>query len=54
MIQTTTVAHRTVKVRDLDIFYREAGPKDAPAILLSRLGRERIPFSNKGYRYRNF
>jgi pimeloyl-ACP methyl ester carboxylesterase len=28
------VAHRTVKIRDLDIFYREAGPKDAPAVLL--------------------
>src|SRR5262249_5026897 len=28
------VAHRTVKVRDLDVFYREAGPKDAPAVLL--------------------
>lgn len=26
--------HRTVKVDGLDIFYREAGPKDAPAILL--------------------
>ena len=26
--------HRTVKVGDLEIFYREAGPKDAPAILL--------------------
>ena len=26
--------HKTVKVGDLDIFYREAGPKDAPAILL--------------------
>ena len=34
MIQTTKVTHRTVKVRDLDIFYREAGPKDAPAVLL--------------------
>jgi pimeloyl-ACP methyl ester carboxylesterase len=34
MIQTTKVAHRTVKVRDLDIFYREAGPKGAPAVLL--------------------
>src|SRR5262245_24091784 len=34
MIQTTKVAHRTVKVRDLDIFYRQAGPKDAPAVLL--------------------
>lgn len=26
--------HRTVKVNGLDIFYREAGPKDAPTILL--------------------
>jgi pimeloyl-ACP methyl ester carboxylesterase len=26
--------HKTVKVGDLDIFYRESGPKDAPAILL--------------------
>ena len=26
--------HKTVKVGDLDIFYREAGPKDAPAMLL--------------------
>ena len=26
--------HRTVKVDGLDIFYREAGPKDAPTILL--------------------
>jgi pimeloyl-ACP methyl ester carboxylesterase len=29
-----TVRHRTVKVGDLDIFYREAGRPDAPAILL--------------------
>ena len=28
------VFHKTVKVGDLDIFYREAGPKDAPSILL--------------------
>jgi pimeloyl-ACP methyl ester carboxylesterase len=34
MIQTTKVAHRTIKVRDLDVFYREAGRKDAPAVLL--------------------
>lgn len=34
MIQTTKVAHRTIKARDLDIFYREAGPKDALAVLL--------------------
>jgi pimeloyl-ACP methyl ester carboxylesterase len=26
--------HKTVKVGDLDVFYREAGPKDAPAVLL--------------------
>ena len=30
----TQVLHRTAKVNGLDIFYREAGPKDAPAILL--------------------
>jgi len=34
MNSNTKVAYRTVKVRDLDIFYREAGPKDAPAVLL--------------------
>jgi pimeloyl-ACP methyl ester carboxylesterase len=34
MNQTTNVAHRTMKVRDLDIFYREAGPQDAPTVLL--------------------
>src|SRR3989442_9964554 len=27
-------SYRTVKVDGLSIFYREAGPKDAPAILL--------------------
>jgi pimeloyl-ACP methyl ester carboxylesterase len=26
--------HKTVKVGDLDIFYREAGPEGAPAVLL--------------------
>ena len=34
MTSTTQVRHKTVKVGDLDIFYREAGPKDAPAVLL--------------------
>jgi pimeloyl-ACP methyl ester carboxylesterase len=29
-----TVLYKTVKVGDLDIFYREAGPKDAPTVLL--------------------
>jgi pimeloyl-ACP methyl ester carboxylesterase len=28
------VLHKTVKIDGLDIFYREAGPKDAPTILL--------------------
>ncbi len=28
------VAYRTLRVADLDIFYREAGPKDAPVVLL--------------------
>lgn len=28
------VAYRTVKIDDLDIFYREAGARDAPAVLL--------------------
>ncbi|MFT3882413.1 MAG: alpha/beta hydrolase [Gemmatales bacterium] len=28
------VLHKTIKVGDLDIFYREAGPKDAPTLLL--------------------
>lgn len=34
MIQATNVAHRTVKIRDLDVFYCEAGPKDATTVLL--------------------
>lgn len=32
--QATTVHYRTARVNGLDIFYREAGIKDAPAILL--------------------
>jgi pimeloyl-ACP methyl ester carboxylesterase len=31
---STEVRHKTVKVGDLDIFYREAGPKGGPTILL--------------------
>jgi pimeloyl-ACP methyl ester carboxylesterase len=31
---TAKVAYRTVKIDGLDIFYREAGPQDAPAVLL--------------------
>ncbi len=29
-----TVFHRTVEIEGLDIFYREAGPKDGPVVLL--------------------
>src|SRR5262249_38250506 len=32
--QSVKVLHKTVKVGDLDIFYREAGPKDGPTLLL--------------------
>ena len=32
--ESTQVFHRTEKVAGLDIFYREAGPKDAPTVLL--------------------
>src|SRR3954469_1697983 len=32
--QRPAVLHKTAKIGDLDIFYRESGPKDAPAILL--------------------
>ncbi|WP_037226770.1 alpha/beta fold hydrolase, partial [Rhodopirellula baltica] len=28
------VMHRTIQIDDLEIFYREAGPKDAPTLLL--------------------
>ena len=57
MIQTMRVSHRTVKVRDLDVFYREAGPKDAPAVLLlhgfptsSQMFRNLIPALADRYR----
>jgi pimeloyl-ACP methyl ester carboxylesterase len=33
-VAPAAVAYRTVKVDGLDVFYREAGPKDAPTILL--------------------
>lgn len=51
------VLHKTVKVGDLEIFYREAGPKDAPAILLlhgfptsSQMFRRLIPQLGDKYR----
>jgi pimeloyl-ACP methyl ester carboxylesterase len=55
--QQPTVRHKTVKVGDLDIFYREAGPKEAPAILLlhgfptsSQMFRNLIPALADKYR----
>lgn len=50
-------SHKTVKVGDLDVFYREAGPKDAPAVLLlhgfptsSQMFRNLIPALADKYR----
>ena len=55
--QQTVVHHKTVKAGELDIFYREAGPKDAPAILLlqgfptsSQMFRNLIPALADRYR----
>ena len=33
-VDQPAVHHKTVKIDGLDIFYREAGPKDAPTVLL--------------------
>ena len=38
---STKVTHKTVKVGDLDVFSREAGPKGAPAVLKTPRGRTR-------------
>jgi pimeloyl-ACP methyl ester carboxylesterase len=55
--QSVKVLHKTVKVGDLDIFYREAGPKDAPTLLLlhgfptsSQMFRNLIPALADEYR----
>ena len=57
MAETTKVAHRTIKVRGLDIFYREVGPNDAPAVLLlhgfptsSQMFRNLMPVVGERYR----
>ena len=49
--------HKTVQIDGLDIFYREAGPKDAPTILLlhgfptsSHMFRNLIPALSDRYR----
>src|SRR5262249_42755950 len=55
--QPVKVKYKTVKVGDVDIFYREAGPKDAPAVLLlhgfptsSQMFRNLIPALGDKYR----
>ncbi len=55
--QSVKVLYKTVRVGDLDIFYREAGPKNAPAILLlhgfptsSQMFRNLIPALADEYR----
>src|SRR3954464_1927872 len=57
MTRSMKVMHKTVKVGGLDVFYREAGPKDAPAILLlhgfptsSQMFRNLIPLLADEYR----
>ncbi|HKB04264.1 MAG TPA: alpha/beta hydrolase [Gemmataceae bacterium] len=52
-----TVRYRMVKVGDVEVFYREAGPKDAPAVLLlhgfptsSQMFRNLIPALADKYR----
>lgn len=51
------VRYDTVQVKGVDVFYREAGPKDAPAVLLlhgfgasSHMFRDLIPQLASGYR----
>src|SRR6476660_6937706 len=34
MVESVKVAHRVLKVRELELFYREAGSKEAPTVLL--------------------
>jgi pimeloyl-ACP methyl ester carboxylesterase len=34
MAQRSAVMHKTVEIQGVEVFYREAGPKDAPTILL--------------------
>jgi pimeloyl-ACP methyl ester carboxylesterase len=57
MNTTTRIKHETVSIDGLDVFYREAGPKDAPALLLlhgfptsSQMFRNLIPALADSYR----
>ena len=53
----TTVHHRTITVHGLEVFYREAGPKEAPVMLLlhgyptsSHMFRHLVPALARRYR----
>jgi pimeloyl-ACP methyl ester carboxylesterase len=47
-VPTTPVAHRTTTVDGVEIFYREAGPPDAPVVLLPH------GYPCSSYQFRNF
>src|SRR6266481_3677073 len=56
-LPSSKIVYRTSKIEGLDIFYREAGPKDAPVVLLlhgfptsSQMFRNLIPSLADGYR----
>jgi pimeloyl-ACP methyl ester carboxylesterase len=55
--QASSVRYETLHVNGVDVFYREAGPRDAPAVLLlhgfgasSHMFRDLIPVLASGYR----
>jgi pimeloyl-ACP methyl ester carboxylesterase len=55
--EASNVHYNTVRIRDLDVFYRDAGPKDAPVLLLlhgfptsSNMFRNLIPRLAKSFR----
>lgn len=43
----TIIHYRTIRIDGVDIFYREAGPKDAPTVLLLH------GFPSSSFQYRN-
>jgi pimeloyl-ACP methyl ester carboxylesterase len=48
MDPTLTVKHRRASIAGIDTFYREAGPRDAPVVLLPH------GYPCSSYQYRNF
>ena len=45
-VESNPVFHRTVEIDGQSVFYREAGPKDAPPVLLLHGFRHRFPTSS--------